>query len=131
MIIPTCGKKIHSDSSPRKHVPNLVIAHRVSGFTAFKKVEIVDPFEEFIFEGESCVEEFCKWLFTEANKYSVIMAHNFSGYDSFFIIRWLICQKKNVCYIPKGPRYLMVELKDIHSIIIDSLSFFPVPTVLT
>ena len=36
---------------------------------------------KFKFVGENARDEFCKWLFTEQNQGSRVIAHNFGGYD--------------------------------------------------
>ena len=51
-----------------EHVPNLCIVHDESG-------------QEWVFSGANTRDEFCEWLFQEGNSGSVVLAHNFQGYD--------------------------------------------------
>ena len=43
---------------------------------------------EKIFAGEQCTEAFCKWLFSR--KDSTAIAHNNSGYDIYFILKYML-----------------------------------------
>ena len=37
------------------------------------------------FRGKNTVKDFCTWLFTPEHDKSIVIAHNFQGYDSYFI----------------------------------------------
>ena len=39
--------------------------------------------------GANTRDEFCEWLFQEGNSSSVVLAHNFQGYDGYFILQYL------------------------------------------
>ena len=45
--------------------------------------------EVALFQGEDTVKEFCQWLLTPEHKGCIAVAHNFQGYDSYFIINFL------------------------------------------
>ena len=55
-----------------EHCPNLCIVHDEAG-------------EEELFDGKDTVEKFCKWLFTKQHRDCIVIAHNFQGYDGYFI----------------------------------------------
>ena len=57
---------------PRIHKPNLCIIHNEAG-------------DEWIFEGKNTNVEFCKWLFSKDHQGCIVVAHNFQGYDGYFI----------------------------------------------
>ena len=104
--------------NPKKHVPNLLISHTVT-----RKLNFENPIKN-VFWGETCIEEFCEFLYE--NPKSIIMAHNAGGYDSTFILKWLLANGKKFQYLPRGSKYIYVELSDLNSTILDSLNFFPV-----
>ena len=58
------------------HEPNLCIVHNEMG-------------DEWCFSGENTNTDFCKWLFTKEHKNCVFLAHNFQGYDGYFIQNYL------------------------------------------
>ena len=58
------------------HVPNLCVVHNESG-------------QEWVFSGPNTRDDFCKWSFQEQNSGSIVMAHNFQGYDGYFILQYL------------------------------------------
>ena len=58
------------------HEPNLCVVQDEAG-------------EEWIFQGDKTVDEFCEWLFTTEHTGCTVMAHNFQGYDSYFILQYL------------------------------------------
>ena len=42
-----------------------------------------------VFRGKNTVRDFCRWLFTPEHDKSIVIAHNFQGYDSYFILNHL------------------------------------------
>ena len=42
-----------------------------------------------VFQGKNAVKDFCNWLFTPQHQDCIVMAHNFQGYDSYPIIKFL------------------------------------------
>ena len=88
-----------------------------------------------VFRGKNTVNDFCKWLFTPEHDKSIAIAHNFQGYDSYFIVKHLDQQAipYDVIYNGakcmtlttkkrKGKKQFAVEIK-----FIDSLNFIPMP----
>jgi hypothetical protein len=58
------------------HVPNLCVIQNEAG-------------DECVFEGDNTRNEFCEWLFAKEHAGCTVMAHNFQGYDSYFILQYL------------------------------------------
>ena len=96
------------------HKPNLCVVQDEAG-------------EEWIFQGDKAIDEFCEWLFTTEHAGCTVMAHNFQGYDSYFILQYLRKQGVKYNVIMRGAKVvsLKVELFDIR--FIDSLNFLPSP----
>ena len=94
------------------HEPNLCVVQDEAG-------------EEWIFQGDKTIDEFCEWLFTTEHAGCTVMAHNFQGYDSYFILQYLRKQGVKYDVIMRGAKVLSlkVELFDIR--FIDSLNFLP------
>ena len=42
-----------------------------------------------VFRGKDAVKDFCAWLFTPEHHKCIVMAHNFQGYDSYPILKYL------------------------------------------
>ena len=79
------------------HEPNLCIVQNEMG-------------DEWSFSGENTNLEFCKWLFTKEHKNCVFIAHNFQGYDGYFIQNYL--NKNGVKYdvIMSGAKILTLTV---------------------
>ena len=90
--------------------------------------------EAKVFRGKNTVNDFCKWLFTPEHDKSIVIAHNFQGYDSYFIVKHLdqeaipyeVIYNGAKCMTlttkRKGKKQFAVEIK-----FIDSLNFIPMP----
>ena len=59
---------------------------------------------EWIFKGDKTRDEFCKWLFTTEHAGCTVMAHNFQGYDSNFILQYLCEQGVKYDVIMRGAK---------------------------
>ena len=57
------------------HVPNLVVVQDDEG-------------HEWVFKGANTCNAFCDWFFENMDR-TVCIAHNFKGYDSYFILKYL------------------------------------------
>ena len=55
-----------------KHEPNLCIVHNEAG-------------DEWIFQGSDTTKDFCEWLLSKEHQGCIVVAHNFQGYDGYFI----------------------------------------------
>ena len=94
------------------HEPNLCIIQNEAG-------------DEWVFKGDHTRNEFCEWLFTKEHAKCIIVAHNFQGYDSYFILQYL--RENGVKYdiIMRGAKVLSLSVPIFNIKFIDSLSFIP------
>ena len=95
-----------------KHEPNLCIVHNEAG-------------DEWIFQGSDTVKDFCEWLLTKEHQGCIVVAHNFQGYDGYFIQDFL--NKNAVKYevILRGAKILSMTIPMFDMKFIDSLNFIP------
>ena len=76
------------------------------------------------FSGLECKKQFCDFLFQSKHRNYIACAHNSKGYDSQFILTYLIEDQKRIPKIvAKGLKILSIECMGIR--IIDSFSFLP------
>jgi len=76
-----------------EHRPNLCVVRVICDDCRKRDFEAVcgrcgNP--ERIFEGEDCVNEFCRFLFNKNMKNTIAIAHNAKGFDSHFIMQYLL-----------------------------------------
>ena len=99
-----------------KHIANLVVA------------ETEDNDEPKPFPGPTCIRDFLEWLDTltlhDTRQVNVI-AHNFQGYDGYFIIHEYYSDNRIVQQLRNGCELL--EIKHDRIRFIDSMSFFQMP----
>ena len=95
------------------HEPNLFVVHNEAG-------------DEWVFQRDDTRNEFCEWLFTKEHAACIVIAHNFQGYDGYFIQKYLNENGVVPEVIMRGAkiRTLNVPLFDIK--FIDSLNFIPI-----
>ena len=101
-----------------KHIANLVV-----GMTA----ENSDP---KIFRGPQCVDHFLEWLEVlteEETREITVLAHNFKGYDSYFIVDALHRRKQALKQVRNGGKVLELTYLGGYIRFIDSMSFVPGP----
>ena len=96
----------------RNHEPNLCVVQNEAG-------------EEWVFYGDKTIDEFCEWLFTTEHAGCTVMAHNFQGYDSYFILQYLREQGVKYDVIMRGAKVLSLTVELFDICFIDSLNFFP------
>ena len=85
------------------------------------------------FRGKNTVKEFCRWLFTPEHDKSIVIAHNFQGYDSYPILNHLNQQAIPYDVIYNGAKCVTLTTKTrekrkqfaIEIKFIDSLNFIP------
>ena len=94
------------------HEPNLCIVQNEAG-------------DKWVFQGDNTRNEFCEWLFTNEHANCIVMAHNFQGYDSYFILQYL--RENGVKYdvIMRGAKVLTLSIDMFKIKFIDSLNFVP------
>ena len=94
------------------HCPNLCVVHD-------------EEKEVALFEGKDTVREFCKWVFTEEHKDCILIAHNFQGYDGYFITEYLIENAIHYEIIYRGAKSISLKVPEWGIRFIDSLNFIP------
>ena len=95
-----------------EHCPNLCIVHDEAG-------------KEELFDGKDTVEKFCTWLFTERHRDCIVIAHNFQGYDGYFIKDYLVKNAIQYDVIYRGAKSLSLKVPNWGIRFIDSLNFIP------
>ena len=92
-----------------RHTPNLCVAHVLC--EDCKTIDINDNPDYIcklygnrnkVFKGESCVNEFCSYLYSPKMKNIIAIAHNAQAFDSQFIIKFLCSQGIRPQVIMKG-----------------------------
>ena len=85
-----------------------------------------------VFRGKNAVKEFCQWLLVPQHHNCIVMAHNFQGYDSYPILKYLNENAIGYDVIYNGAKCvtLTTETKQQNSFRIvirfmDSLNFIP------
>ena len=88
--------------------------------------------EAAVFRGKNAVKEFCNWLFTPEHQDCIVIAHNFQGYDSYPIIKYLHEHAIGCEGIYNGAKCVTLKTKTkkshqfkIRIKFIDSLNFIP------
>ena len=94
------------------HKPNLCIVHDEAG-------------EEWVFSGENTNSDFCKWLFTKGHANHIFVAHNFQGYDGYFIQNFLNANGVKYDVIMTGAKIITLTVPMFNIRFIDSLNFIP------
>ena len=94
------------------HCPNLCVVHD-------------EEREVALFQGKDTVKDFCRWLFTPQHKGCIVVAHNFQGYDGYFIKDYLIQNAIRYEIIYRGAKSLSLKVPDWGIRFIDSINFIP------
>ena len=100
----------------QKHIANLLVA------------ETEDDDEPKPFPGPSCTRDFLKWLDTltlNDTRQVNVLAHNFQGYDGYFVVQQYHSDNRIVQQLRNGCKLLEVKHDRIR--FIDSMSFFQMP----
>ena len=94
------------------HEANLCIVHDETG-------------HEKLFQGNDTIKKFCEWLLTKEHRDCIVVAHNFQGYDGYFIQNYL--NKNAIKYevILRGAKILSMTIPMFNIKFIDSLNFIP------
>ena len=98
----------------KRHVPNLIVT------------ETEDDEQRIRFKGEHC--DFIEWLDTltrDDTQQVNVLAHNFEGYDGYFIVHEYHGKKRILKQLRNGAKLLEVVHDNIR--FIDSMSFFQMP----
>ena len=94
------------------HHPNLCVVHNEEG-------------EVGLFKGKDNVKQFCEWLLTKEHQDCIVVAHNFQGYDGYFIMKYLIQNAIKYEFILRGAKVLSMTIPMFNIKFIDSLNFIP------
>ena len=94
------------------HEPNLCIAQNEAG-------------DEWIFQGDNTRNEFCKWSFTTEHANCRVMAYNFQGYDSYFILQYLREHGVKYDVIMRGGKVLSLTVDMFNIRFVDLLNYIP------
>ena len=94
------------------HQPNLCVVHD-------------EEKEVALFQGKDTVKDFCKWLFTPQHKGCIVVAHNFQGYDGYFIADYLVQNAIKYDIIYRGAKNLTLKVTGWDIKFIDSINFIP------
>ena len=94
------------------HCPNLCVVHD-------------EEREVALFQGKDTVKDFCQWLFTPQHKDCIVVAHNFQGYDGYFIKDFLIQNAIPYEIIYRGAKSLSLKVPGWDIRFIDSINFIP------
>ena len=94
------------------HLPNLCVVHD-------------EEKEVALFQGKDTVKDLCKWLFTPQHKGCIVVAHNFQGYDGYFICDYLVQNAIHYDIIYRGAKNLTMKVPDWDIKFIDSINFIP------
>ena len=81
--------------------------------------------DEWMFQGDNTRNEFCEWLFTKEHEGCIVLAHNFQGYDGYFIQQYLHENGVIPEVIMRGAKILTMYVPMLKIKLIDSLSFIP------
>ena len=94
------------------HCPNLCVVHD-------------EEREVALFQGKDTVKDFCEWLLTPQHKDCIVIAHNFQGYDGYFIKDFLIQNAIHYEIIYRGAKSLSINVPLFNIKFIDSINFIP------
>ena len=88
--------------------------------------------EVSVFQGKNTVKDFCTWLLTPQHQDCIVIAHNFQGYDSYPILKFLNENAVPCEAIYNGTKCMTLKTKTkgshqfgIRINFIDSLNFIP------
>ena len=81
--------------------------------------------DEWLFQGSDTTKDFCEWLLTKEHQDCIVVAHNFQGYDGYFIQNFL--NKNAIKYevILRGAKILSMTIPMFNMKFVDSLNFIP------
>ena len=111
------------------HIPNLCVAQMVCEGGISKPFEspclYCGGVKQVVFSGPNTQSEFGAWCLK--SEYATFIAHNFKGFDGYFIIDYLYSLQLTPNIITTGGKILQIELPKNHIRFIDSLNFMPMP----
>ena len=83
-------------------------------------------YREVVFKGEDTKRDFGNWLFSRTHKDFTAIAHNAKGFDSYFILEYLIDNSIRPEIIYSGSKIMYIHVqRGLNIRIVDSLNFLP------
>jgi len=80
------------------------------------------------FEGYSCEDKFCDWLFKPEHRGTTVFAHNGGGYDNKFVLQWCLSKgMKPDSYIRSGSHIMYMAFRKFKIRFVDTYYFFLEP----
>ena len=125
------GKCIHCKKSTcgsLQHLPNCCVAQKVCEKCVNQDMSYhctACGERQVVFTGPSTTESFGKWLFTKKNKGATVFCHNFKGYDSYPILKYLYANATIPDIIPNGSKNMSITVPGYDIKFLDSLNFIP------
>lgn len=104
---------VETEASSALHKPILICCKRSTDMA------------EFTFGGEQNLKNFCEWLFCADHANFVVIAHNFSGFDGAFIMKFLENSFINPDVMVRGSKIMSLTVKEWNIRCIDFLLFAP------
>ncbi|XP_055344851.1 uncharacterized protein LOC129592761 isoform X3 [Paramacrobiotus metropolitanus] len=105
-------------SENRELVPNLAVVQDDEGH------EWIFPEEGTPFGG-NVTDQLCSFLFNERHRDHYIIAHNFKGFDGYFILRWLLENGIVPKVIMNGGKILQLDVSEFNICFRDSFNYNP------
>lgn len=78
-----------------------------------------------IFHGDQANDGFCSFLFSKRHKGYICMAHYSQGFDSNFLISYLVANAQVPKVIYNGAKIMRLHIPNLNITIIDSINFLP------
>lgn len=80
---------------------------------------------ELQFSGPACVNEFCTWLFSETHQNFHVLAHNLSGFDGMFLMKYFESSFINPNVLTRGNKIMSLTVREWNITCLDFLLFCP------
>ncbi|CAG2212305.1 unnamed protein product [Mytilus edulis] len=79
-----------------------------------------------LFKDSKATDEFCRIVFSDQYKNSILLSHNGSGYDNYFLLEWLLTNSIRPEIIFSGSKIMyMLVRRGLNIKVLDSLNFLP------
>ena len=113
-----------------EHKPNLCVAQKVCSLCINQPITSVSECDrcgrnEMVFSGKDTAEDFCRWLLSEEHYGAKVFCHNFKGYDSYWILKYLYDNAILPEVISTGSKYMSIYIQQCKMRFLDSLNFLP------
>ena len=115
-----------------EHIPNLCVAQKICDVCHQRTISPDNVCEkcgknEQVFIGLDTTQKVCNWHFSAENYGATVLYHNFKGYDSYPVLKYL----HENAILPKvmttGSKYMSIEVPVCKIRFIYSLNFIPMP----